>query len=106
MDWIILIAAGLLEAVWANTLKFTDGFTRPVPSLITLASLAASFILLAQAVRTLPISIAYTVWTGVGVVGTAIVGSLFFGEPRDLPRVFCISLIVMGILGLRFVGSK
>ena len=106
MDWIILIAAGLLEAVWANTLKFTDGFTRPVPSLITLASLAASFILLAQAVRTLPISIAYTVWTGVGVVGTAIVGSLFFGEPRDLPRVICISLIVLGILGLRFVGSK
>ena len=106
MDWIILIAAGLLEAVWANTLKFTDGFTRPVPSLITLASLAASFILLAQAVRTLPISIAYTVWTGVGVVGTAIVGSLFFDEPRDLPRVICISLIVLGILGLRFVGSK
>ncbi len=106
MDWIILIAAGLLEAVWANTLKFTDGFTRPVPSLITLASLAASFILLAQAVRTLPISIAYTVWTGVGVVGTAIVGSLFFDEPRDLPRVFCIGLIVLGIVGLRFVGSK
>ncbi len=106
MDWIYLIIAGLLEIVWASTLKYTDGFTKPVPSLITLSTLAASFILLAQALKTLPTGTGYAVWTGIGVVGTAIVGSLFLGEPRDLPRFICIGLIVIGIVGLRFTGSK
>lgn len=106
MDWIYLIIAGLLEVVWASTLKYTDGFTKPVPSLITLSTLAASFILLAQALRTLPTGTGYAVWTGIGVVGTAIIGSLFLGEPRDLPRFICIGLIVIGIVGLRFTGSK
>ena len=106
MDWIYLIIAGLLEVVWASTLKYTDGFTKPVPSLITLSTLAASFILLAQALKTLPTGTGYAVWTGIGVVGTAIVGSLFLGEPRDLPRFICIGLIVIGIVGLRFTGSK
>ena len=106
MDWIYLIVAGLLEVVWASTLKYTDGFTKPVPSLITLSTLAASFILLAQALRTLPTGTGYAVWTGIGVVGTAIIGSLFLGEPRDLPRFICIGLIVIGIVGLRFTGSK
>ena len=106
MDWIYLIIAGLLEIVWASTLKYTDGFTKPVPSLITLSTLAASFILLAQALKTLPTGTGYAVWTGIGVVGTAIIGSLFLGEPRDLPRFICIGLIVIGIVGLRFTGSK
>ena len=106
MDWIYLIIAGLLEVIWASTLKYTDGFTKPVPSLITLSTLAASFILLAQALRTLPTGTGYAVWTGIGVVGTAIIGSLFLGEPRDLPRFICIGLIVIGIVGLRFTGSK
>jgi len=106
MDWIYLIIAGLLEVVWASTLKYTDGFTKPVPSLITLSTLAASFILLAQALKTLPTGTGYAVWTGIGVVGTAIIGSLFLGEPRDLPRFICIGLIVIGIVGLRFTGSK
>lgn len=106
MDWIYLIVAGLLEVVWASTLKYTDGFTKPVPSLITLSTLAASFILLAQALRTLPTGTGYAVWTGIGVVGTAIIGSLFLGEPRDLPRFICIGLIVIGIVGLRFTGLK
>jgi len=106
MDWIYLIIAGLLEVVWASTLKYTDGFTKPVPSLITLSTLAASFILLAQALKTLPTGTGYAVWTGIGVVGTAVIGSLFLGEPRDLPRFICIGLIVIGIVGLRFTGSK
>ena len=106
MDWINLIIAGLLEVVWASTLAYTDGFTKPVPSLITIASLAASFILLAQALKTLPVGTGYAVWTGIGVVGTAIIGSVFLGESRDLPRFICISLIVLGIVGLRFTSSK
>jgi len=106
MDWIYLIIAGLLEVVWVSTLKYTDGFTKPVPSLITISTLAASFILLAQALKTLPTGTGYAVWTGIGVVGTAIIGSLFLGEPRDLPRFICIGLIVIGIVGLRFTGSK
>jgi quaternary ammonium compound-resistance protein SugE len=106
MDWINLIIAGLLEVVWASSLKYTDGLTKPIPSLITLAALTASFILLAQALKTLPIGTGYAVWTGIGVVGTAIVGSIFLGEPRDLPRFISIGLIVLGIVGLRFVGSK
>ena len=106
MDWVCLIIAGLLEVIWASTLKYTDGFTKIVPSLITIFSLAASFILLAQALRTLPIGTGYAVWTGIGVVGTAIVGSVFLGESRDLSKFICITLIVIGIIGLRFTGSK
>ncbi len=106
MDWIYLIIAGLLEVIWASTLKYTDGFTKLVPSLITISSLAASFILLAQSLRTLPIGTGYAVWTGIGVVGTAIVGSVFLGESRDLSKFICITLIVLGIIGLRFTGSK
>jgi quaternary ammonium compound-resistance protein SugE len=106
MDWINLIIAGLLEVVWASSLKYTEGFTKPLPSLLTLATITASFILLAQALKTLPIGTGYAVWTGIGVVGTAIVGSVFLGEPRDLPRFICIGLIVLGIVGLRFTSSK
>jgi quaternary ammonium compound-resistance protein SugE len=106
VDWINLIIAGLLEVVWASSLKYTEGFTKPIPSLITIASLAASVILLAQALKTLPVGTGYAVWTGIGVVGTAIIGSLFLGESRDLPRFICISLIVLGIVGLRFTSSK
>ncbi|NUN64869.1 quaternary ammonium compound efflux SMR transporter SugE [Pseudanabaena biceps] len=106
MDWIYLIIAGLLEVVWASSLKYTDGFTKPLPSLLTLATLTTSLILLAQALKTLPIGTGYAVWTGIGVVGTAIIGSLFLGEPRDLPRFICISLIVLGIAGLRFTSPK
>jgi quaternary ammonium compound-resistance protein SugE len=106
MDWIYLIIAGLLEVIWASSLKYTDGFTKLIPSLITLSTLTASFILLAQALKTLPVGTGYAVWTGIGVVGTAIVGSLWLGEPKDLPRFIFISLIVLGIAGLRFTGSK
>jgi len=106
MDWINLIIAGLLEVVWASSLKYTDGFTKPIPSLITIATLTASFILLAQALKTLPVGTGYAVWTGIGVIGTTIVGSLFLGEPRDLTRFICIGLIIAGIVGLRFTSAQ
>jgi len=106
MDWINLIIAGLLEVAWVSSLKYTEGFTKPLLSLFTISMITASFILLAQALKTLPVGTGYAVWTGIGVVGTAIVGSVFFDESRDLPRLICISLIVLGIGGLRFTGSK
>ncbi|TYQ24889.1 quaternary ammonium compound efflux SMR transporter SugE [Pseudanabaena sp. UWO311] len=106
MDWINLIIAGLLEVVWASSLKYTEGFTKPLPSLLTISTITASFILLAQALKTLPIGTGYAIWTGIGVVGTAIIGSVFLGESRDLPRFICIGLIVIGIVGLRLTSSK
>jgi quaternary ammonium compound-resistance protein SugE len=106
MDWINLVIAGLLEVLWASSLKYTEGFTKPLPSLLTLSTITASFILLAQALKTIPVGTGYAVWTGIGVVGTTIIGSLFLGESRDLTRFLWISLIVLGISGLRFTGSK
>ncbi|WP_055076176.1 quaternary ammonium compound efflux SMR transporter SugE [Pseudanabaena sp. 'Roaring Creek'] len=106
MDWINLIIAGLLEVVWASSLKYTDGFSKPLPSLLTIAAITISLILLAQTLKTLPVGTAYAVWTGIGVVGTALVGSIFLGESRDLSRFMYIGAIVIGIAGLRFTGSK
>lgn len=101
MAWLYLILAGLLEVAWALGLKYTDGFTKLTPSVLTVAAMIGSFALLAQALRVLPIGTAYAMWTGIGAVGTAILGILLFNEPRDLARIFCILLIVAGIIGLR-----
>lgn len=106
MDWIYLTIAGILEVVWASSLKYTDGFTKPLPSLLTLSAMTTSFILLAQALKTIPVGTGYVVWTGIGVIGTAIVGAVFLGESRDLSKFICISLIILGIVGLRFTGAK
>ena len=106
MDWIYLTVAGILEVVWASSLKYTDGFTKPLPSLLTLSAMTTSFILLAQALKTIPVGTGYVIWTGIGVIGTAIVGAVFLGESRDLSKFICISLIILGIVGLRFTGSK
>jgi quaternary ammonium compound-resistance protein SugE len=103
--WLLLIAAGLLEVGWAIGLKYTDGFTRLVPSLLTLGAMAASFVLLAQALRTLPVGTAYAVWTGIGAVGTAIAGMLLLGESREVGRLVSIGLIVAGIVGLKVAAS-
>jgi quaternary ammonium compound-resistance protein SugE len=103
MAWLFLVVAGLLEIVWAIGLKYADGFTRAVPSAITLAAMAASVYFLALAVRTIPIGTGYAVWTGIGAVGVAILGMLFFGESRALLRIACILLIVAGIAGLKFL---
>lgn len=103
MAWIYLIIAGLLEIGWAISIKSTEGFTRLGPSLITLGLMAVSFFLLGLALRTLPVGTGYAVWTGIGAAGTAIIGMVWLGEPRDLPRIACIGLIVAGVLGLKLL---
>ncbi|MFC3072833.1 quaternary ammonium compound efflux SMR transporter SugE [Shinella pollutisoli] len=104
MSWILLTLAGLLEIGWAIGLKYTDGFTRPLPTALTAVSLVASMVLLGLAVKTLPMGTAYAVWTGIGTVGTAILGIVLFAEPVTAMRLGCIALIVLGILGLKFVA--
>ncbi|MEQ1810231.1 MAG: quaternary ammonium compound efflux SMR transporter SugE [Terricaulis sp.] len=99
--WIMLGAAGLLEIVWAIGLKYAEGFTKPVPSAITISAMAVSMWLLAQAARDLPIGTAYAVWTGIGAVGAALLGIMLFQESANLMRIGCIVLIVLGIAGLK-----
>ena len=104
MVWGVLFLAGLFEIGWAVGLKYTDGFTRLWPSVITGAAIVASMYFLALAVRTIPIGTGYAVWTGIGVVGVAILGMILFNEPRDLLRIGSILLIVAGIVGLKLVS--
>jgi quaternary ammonium compound-resistance protein SugE len=101
MAWLLLLIAGLLEIGWAVGLKYTEGFTRLVPSVLTLVSMAASVGMLALALKTLPMGTAYAVWTGIGAVGTAILGIVLFGDPAGVARIGCIGLIVAGIVGLK-----
>lgn len=103
MAWVLLFTAGLLEIGWAVGLKYTAGFTRFWPTVITIASMVVSMALLGLAVRTLPIGTAYAVWTGIGTVGTALLGMFLFQEPATALRLGFIALIVIGILGLRLV---
>lgn len=105
MEWVYLFFAGLLEIAWAVGLKYTEGFTRLWPSVLTLAAMIASFALLGVALKSLPIGTAYAVWTGIGAVGTATIGIVVFGEPRDALRLLCIALIVAGILGLKLTSA-
>ena len=104
MSWFLLTLAGILEIGWAIGLKYTEGFTRPLPTALTAVSLVASMVLLGLAVKTLPMGTAYAVWTGIGTVGTAILGIVLFAEPATALRLGCIALIVAGILGLKFVA--
>ncbi len=104
MTWIILIVAGLFEVAWAIGLKYTHGFTRPLPSVLTIIAIAISMGLLAYAMRTLPAGTAYAVWTGIGAVGTVILGIILFNEPAGFARLACLAMIVAGILGLKFVS--
>ncbi|MCC8981841.1 quaternary ammonium compound efflux SMR transporter SugE [Bradyrhizobium acaciae] len=104
MAWAILLVAGLLEIGWAIGLKYTDGFSRLVPSVLTLAAMAGSVLLLGLALKTLPIGTAYAVWTGIGAVGTAALGIILLGEPATAMRLASIGLIVSGIVGLKLVG--
>ncbi len=103
--WISLLVAGLLEVAWATGLKFTDGFSRLWPSVGTVAAIAGSLFLLSVAVKTLPIGTAYAVWTGIGAVGTALLGIVLYGETAAAARLACIGLIVAGIIGLKAVSS-
>ena len=105
MAWILLISAGLLEIIWVVALKYSEGFTKLWPSLIFGVTAWASFALLAQAIKVLPMGTAYAVWTGIGAVGVAIVGMVWFGESASLIRLSCILLIVVGIAGLKLSTS-
>ncbi|PIB95453.1 quaternary ammonium compound efflux SMR transporter SugE [Caulobacter sp. X] len=106
MAWIILLIAGLFEVGWAVGLKFTEGFTKPIPIVLTAISLVLSMGLLGWSVKTLPLGAAYAVWTGVGAVGTAIVGIVLFKEPATAARLVCLGLIVAGILGLKLFSPQ
>jgi quaternary ammonium compound-resistance protein SugE len=106
MAWIYLVVAGLFECGWAIGLKYTEGFSKLIPSLLTISAMAISFWLLSAAMKTIPVGTAYAVWTGIGAVGVAIMGMVLFGESRDIMRVICLLLIVSGIVGLKLVSSS
>ena len=105
MSWILLFVAGLLEIVWAIGLKYTEGFTRLTPSLITISAMVVSFYLLSLALRTLPVGTAYAVWVGIGAVGTATVGILVFNEVASLLKLASLALVVGGIVGLKLSSA-
>ncbi|MBN1928154.1 MAG: quaternary ammonium compound efflux SMR transporter SugE [Chlorobiaceae bacterium] len=106
MAWVMLFVAGLFECAWAVGLKYSEGFTRPVPSALTIAAMLVSFWLLSVAMKTVPVGTAYAVWTGIGAAGVAVAGMLLFDESRDLARLLCIFLIIAGVAGLRVLAGK
>lgn len=103
-SWLVLLAAGILEIGWAVGLKYTDGLTRPVPILLSALAMVLSVALLALAVRAIPLGTAYAVWTGIGTIGTVLLGILLFHEPATAFRLACVALILAGIVGLRLSG--
>ncbi len=105
MNWLLLIVAGLLEVVWAVGLKHTEGFTRLLPSLLTLGAMGASFYLLSLALRTLPLGTAYAVWVGIGAVGTALVGIMLLRESVNPLKLISLTLVILGIVGLRLASD-
>jgi quaternary ammonium compound-resistance protein SugE len=105
MAWVYLVLAGLIEIGWALGLKYSAGFTRLWPSVGTLAAMAVSVLLLALAARTLPIGTAYAVWTGIGAVGAVLLGIVLLGDPATPLRLACVGLIVLGVVGLKLVGT-
>lgn len=106
MPWLLVVISGLLEVGWAIGLKASHGFTRPLASVLTILGMLASFALLSVAVRQLPIGTAYAIWVGIGAVGTAIVGIIAFHEPANLPRLVCLMLVLVGIVGLKLTSGK
>ncbi|MDF1757362.1 MAG: quaternary ammonium compound efflux SMR transporter SugE [Legionellaceae bacterium] len=106
MAWLCLILAGVFETIWAVGLKYTEGFTKVYPSILTIVAMGFSFFMLSQSLKSLPMGTAYTVWTGIGAVGTVIYGVYFFGEPVNIVRIACIVLIIVAIIGLKFSSSS
>lgn len=105
MAWIYLLLAGVFEVIWAIGLKYTEGFTRLWPTVVTVMAMVISIALLAMAVKTLPIGTAYAIWTGIGAVGAVALGIVLFGDPATLPRLVCVALIVIGIVGLKLTAT-
>lgn len=106
MSWTYVVVAGVFEIGWAIGLKYSDGFRSLVPSVATVISFVLSFYFLMLGSRDLPIGTAYAVWTGIGSVGVVLLGIILFGESKDLIRIACIALIILGILGLKFTGGE
>ena len=106
MAWLILLVAGLCEVGWAVGMRYTEHFTRPWPTVATVAAMIASVVLLEHATRSLPLGTSYAVWTGIGAIGTVVFGIALFGESASLPRLVCLALIVIGIVGLRVVPAQ
>ena len=105
MAWLILFLAGAFEIGWAVGMKYTDHFTRPLPTIATVAAMVASVLLLEYAARSLPLGTAYAVWTGIGAIGTVIFGIILFAEPASVARLLCVALIVVGIVGLHAIPA-
>ena len=106
MNWIFLAVAGVLETFWAVCLKYSHGFTKPLPSVLTVAGMAASFYFLSLSLKHLPLGTAYAVWTGIGTVGTFLLGIILFRESVGIPQILCVGLIVAGIVGLRLLSPQ
>lgn len=104
MKWLMLIVAGLLEMGWAIGLKYSEGFTKLIPSIFTIVGMIASFYFLSLALKSIPLGTAYAIWTGIGTVGTVTLGIILFKEPIDITRLICIGFIVVGIVGLKVVS--
>jgi quaternary ammonium compound-resistance protein SugE len=106
MPWVLLIIAGLLEICWAVGLKYTEGFTRPLPTVLTVLAIIASMVLLSVAARSLPIGTAYAVWVGIGALGAAILGIVLFREPVTAARLFFLALLLTSIIGLKLTAGS
>lgn len=104
MAWLLILTSGLLEAAWAVGLKYSDGFTRPIPSVLTVIGIVSSLILLAVAARELPIGTAYAVWVGIGAFGAAVAGILLLGESANAPRLFFLGMLLVAIIGLKLTS--
>jgi quaternary ammonium compound-resistance protein SugE len=106
MAWTLIVVAGFFEIVWATLLKFTDGFTRMWPSIGTVVAMGISMVCMSFALRTIPMGTAYVVWTGIGAVGTVILGIVLFDEPKNVVRLVCIGMIIAGIAGLKLSSAS
>lgn len=104
MEWIYLVLAGIFELGWATGLKYSDGFSKIIPSILTVSGMLASFYFLSLSLKHLPLGTAYAIWTGIGTVGTVTIGIVLFNEPLDIMRIICIILIVSGIIGLKLLS--
>lgn len=105
MKWLKLLVASIFEVSWAVAMNYSDGFSKPIPSIITVVGYIASAVFLSMALKELPLGTAYAIWTGIGIVGTSVLGVLLFNETLTIPQVICITMIVIGIVGLKLLAD-